>query len=450
MVLSFEHTTRMTPCRPGPVATCLVFWRHATLLLQKGKVKCMRAIPANRLSRILIAATLLFGASGTQAAVTTYCCDAAAESAYVAGLSALGVTLSTPHEGFDVTPWGADTCPLCGGSPKANVSNLGILWSPLATTAGGFLATSTGGGNVHDGSYLMYAVDSGGIRHPVPDGFSLSAGAPLLHGVGGWFRSTGSGAKLAFIVDGDPARVDFTGNEATVLSWKFLGFIDTAAFSEVSLRTADETGDETTIFFADDFTFGQAASVGDVDTDQDGIPDVADNCPLIANADQADSNGNGVGDACEVKVYTVSPCRIVDTRNADPFVSTFSGDRLAPGETVSFFATANLIDGQGGAADCGVPDTASGVFVNVTAARPLGSGTSNYLTLYPYGETQPTASTINFKADTTAIANGVLVPLCDPALATCAYDLNVYNYTNLAVHLVIDVTGYLAVPTLAP
>jgi hypothetical protein len=117
---------------------------------------------------------------------------------------------------------------------------------------------------------------------------------------------------------------------------------------------------------------------------------------------------------------------------------------------VPFFVTGNLIDGQGGAADCGVPDTASGVFVNVTAVRPLGSGTANYLTLYPYGETRPTASTINFEADTTAIANGVLVPLCDPALATCAYDLNVYNYTNLAVHLVIDVSGYLVVPAPAP
>jgi hypothetical protein len=37
----------------------------------------------------------------------------------------------------------------------------------------------------------------------------------------------------------------------------------------------------------------------------------------------------------------------------------------------------------------------------------------------------------------------VLVPLCDPAAATCDYDLNVYNFTNLAVHLVLDVTGYL-------
>ncbi len=146
------------------------------------------------------------------------------------------------------------------------------------------------------------------------------------------------------------------------------------------------------------------------------------------------------------KVYTVSPCRVVDTRGADPQLSTFSGDRLAPGETVSFYVTGNLINGQGGAASCGIPPEATGVFANVVAVRPQGSAISNYLTVYPYGESGPLASTVNYPADITALANGVLVPLCDPAAATCDYDLDVYNHTGLAVHLVIDVTGYLAAP----
>ncbi len=34
------------------------------------------------------------------------------------------------------------------------------------------------------------------------------------------------------------------------------------------------------------------------DTDGDGVPDDDDNCPLVPNADQADSNNDGVGDAC--------------------------------------------------------------------------------------------------------------------------------------------------------
>ena len=35
------------------------------------------------------------------------------------------------------------------------------------------------------------------------------------------------------------------------------------------------------------------------DTDRDGIVNVLDNCPLTFNPDQKDSNGNGIGDACE-------------------------------------------------------------------------------------------------------------------------------------------------------
>ncbi|MFH0800521.1 MAG: thrombospondin type 3 repeat-containing protein [Pseudomonadota bacterium] len=35
------------------------------------------------------------------------------------------------------------------------------------------------------------------------------------------------------------------------------------------------------------------------DTDGDGVPDGKDNCPLGANQDQKDANGNGIGDACD-------------------------------------------------------------------------------------------------------------------------------------------------------
>ena len=35
------------------------------------------------------------------------------------------------------------------------------------------------------------------------------------------------------------------------------------------------------------------------DVDGDTVPDVSDNCPLVANPDQADTDGDGIGDACE-------------------------------------------------------------------------------------------------------------------------------------------------------
>ncbi len=37
-----------------------------------------------------------------------------------------------------------------------------------------------------------------------------------------------------------------------------------------------------------------------LDTDGDGVPDATDNCVLIYNPDQWDSNGNWIGDACEI------------------------------------------------------------------------------------------------------------------------------------------------------
>ena len=44
---------------------------------------------------------------------------------------------------------------------------------------------------------------------------------------------------------------------------------------------------------------GAESPTPDPDTDEDGIPDASDNCPSVANSDQADTNGKGRGDACD-------------------------------------------------------------------------------------------------------------------------------------------------------
>ena len=47
--------------------------------------------------------------------------------------------------------------------------------------------------------------------------------------------------------------------------------------------------------------------LGDTDDDEDGILNPNDNCPLVANPDQKDTNGDGIGDACSIAALTFSP-----------------------------------------------------------------------------------------------------------------------------------------------
>ena len=44
-----------------------------------------------------------------------------------------------------------------------------------------------------------------------------------------------------------------------------------------------------------------------VDTDADGISNGEDNCPAVCNADQKDTDGNGIGDACQPQLNPASP-----------------------------------------------------------------------------------------------------------------------------------------------
>lgn len=46
----------------------------------------------------------------------------------------------------------------------------------------------------------------------------------------------------------------------------------------------------------------------DCDRDGDGVLDCEDNCPAVANPDQADGNGNEIGDACETDLCDPSSC----------------------------------------------------------------------------------------------------------------------------------------------
>lgn len=117
--------------------------------------------------------------------------------------------------------------------------------------------------------------------------------------------------------------------------------------------------------------------------------------------------------------YALTPCRVVDTRNA---AGTNGGPNL--GTTRRDF----VIKGN-----CGVPSTAKAVSINIAVTA---ASTTSWLTVWPAGQAQPNTAAINFSPADWALSNGAIV-----GLASGAPDLSVQN-ANGTVAVIIDVTGY--------
>jgi len=120
------------------------------------------------------------------------------------------------------------------------------------------------------------------------------------------------------------------------------------------------------------------------DTDGDGVPDSSDNCPSVPNPDQADANGNGIGDACEApSSYSLDPPQLVTLDpgpnpakgyvtltwdwaggNADPNLDTFTIQYRTPASGDSYV----------GSFDTGLNNTFK--------VGPLGAGTYFFSVTY--------------------------------------------------------------------
>jgi len=94
----------------------------------------------------------------------------------------------------------------------------------------------------------------------------------------------------------------------------------------------------------------ELAGEPDADSDEDGVPDVEDNCPEVPNPEQADEDGDGAGDVCD----PCPPFEGVDDADGDGV-----GDACDPNPTV---AGDRLIAFEGFAAPLGETWTVSGSF----------------------------------------------------------------------------------------
>lgn len=109
-----------------------------------------------------------------------------------------------------------------------------------------------------------------------------------------------------------------------------------------------------------------------------------------------------------------APIRAYDSRT--------SGGKLAAGTTRTVTLPSSVV----------VPGT-TGAILNVTA---VGATAAGYLTVYSAAVGQPTASSINYRGDGSAIANGMTVAVSN------ARQIKIFAYS--AVHVIVDVTGVIA------
>jgi hypothetical protein len=118
-------------------------------------------------------------------------------------------------------------------------------------------------------------------------------------------------------------------------------------------------------------------------------------------------------------LFTVVPCRIIDTRNP---VGPLGGPALAGGSARTF-AIVN---------QCGIPADAAAVSVNVTITSPSAEG---HLTFYPTGVSPPLVSTINYRPGQTR-ANNAILPLGSGG------DFDVECAGVGTVDFILDVNGF--------
>jgi hypothetical protein len=118
-------------------------------------------------------------------------------------------------------------------------------------------------------------------------------------------------------------------------------------------------------------------------------------------------------------LYTLTPCRVVDTRNP---AGPLGGPALAASTTRLFTV----------AGSCGIPSTARALVVNVAVTGPTAQG---HLRVFPGGVALPLVSTINYRANQTRANNAVV--------GLGAGTLEIYcGQGSGATHVILDVTGY--------
>lgn len=353
-----------------------------------------------------------------------------------AGLTLVGATASSGTAvatiGTNTVTWNGSLAPL-GGRVTVTITatiNPGTAGSTISNQGTILFDANVNGSN--ESTALTDDPSVGGASDPTR--FTVGAAVAVVTGtktVAGTFLPGGAIVYTIVLANsGSGAQVDNPGNELVdVLPTELAltGASATAGTAVATIATRTVTwngsippGTSVTITIQATINPGhEGATVSNqgsisFDANADGTNDAT---ALTDDPAQAGASNPTTFVVLSGSFYTVSPCRVVDTRGPD---GPLGGPALVSGQERAFLIT-DL---------CNVPASATAVALNVTVTITTGDG---FVTVWPDGSPRPTTSTINFSAGQTR-ANNAVVPLGP------AGGLRVVAAAG--THLVIDVTGY--------
>ncbi len=196
------------------------------------------------------------------------------------------VTVSPPSLTFTPADWSVDRTvrvsaakdvDLCAGEATVHVAGPRLLAAEIAATE-------------RDTDVLAIVTDAEAVS--VPEGSSATIRVKLSH------RPCAS-VTVAAAVEGDadisvlPASATFTPS-----NWD-----ESQGIAVLAARDLDSENGRAAVRFSATGAAARDVEVTELeawsDSDKDGVGDAADNCPHVANPDQADADANGIGDACQ-------------------------------------------------------------------------------------------------------------------------------------------------------
>jgi hypothetical protein len=127
----------------------------------------------------------------------------------------------------------------------------------------------------------------------------------------------------------------------------------------------------------------------DIDTDGDGVKDVYDNCPAVYNPDQADSNGNGIGDACESLTTTSTSTTTVlsTTTSVPPTVVELSSFTATPADSSIILKWETEAEPKNAGFNVRRAETENGDYMKINSELILAKGSSTQGASYEFIDT---------------------------------------------------------------